>query len=115
MLIVGLVIYISDQFGKPLDKIWRDYLSLVTGQEEHSDHHLSDPHHDRQLETNSDGYCVIEDSEEQARRVRYNNAVSRHNKVLLELFIRMTSKVSNQALTNSRDVLIPNEEGELTQ
>ena len=79
MLIVGLVIYISDQFGKPLDKIWRDYLSLVTGQEEHSDHHLSDPHHDRQLETNSDGYCVIEDSEEQARRVRYNNAVSRHN------------------------------------
>ena len=64
LLMVVLVIYISDQFDKPLDKIWRDYLSLVTGLEEHSDSHLSELYHERHLETNSDGYCVIEGSEE---------------------------------------------------
>ena len=57
---VALVIYISDQFGKPLDKIWQDYLSLVTGQDEHSDNILSEPHSERLDETNSDGYCMIE-------------------------------------------------------
>ena len=88
-------------------------MSLVAGQEEHSDNHLSEPLSERQLETNSEGYCMIEGSEEQARRARYNNAVSRHNKVLLELLIRMTSTISNTTVTNSREILIASEEGEL--
>ena len=90
-------------------------MSLVAGQEEHSDHHMSEPLSERQLETNSEGYCMIEGSEEQARRVRYNNAVSRHNKFLLEFFNRMTTTVSNQSITDSRDILVANEEGELTR
>ena len=90
-------------------------MSLVAGQEEHSDNHLSEPLSERQLETNSEGYCMIEGSEEQARRARYNNAVSRHNKFLLEFFNRMTTTVSNQSITDSRDLLVANEEGELTR